>query len=113
MKFGLDTLTLQKIQSVFAKHKEIEEAIIYGSRAKGTYREGSDIDVTLKGTALRPEMLALVELDIDELNTPYLFDISIFHQLKSPSLVDHIERAGKVFYKRNESIFHTAPGTKA
>lgn len=100
MKFGLDKETLRKIRSVFEKYHEIKEVVIYGSRAKGTYREGSDIDLTLKGSDLSLDMLSLIAQDIDELNTPYLFDISIFHQLKSPSLLDHIDRVGEIFYSQ-------------
>lgn len=48
-KFGLNQETISKIQSVFYQFPEIEEAILYGSRAKGNYKEGSDIDLTLKG----------------------------------------------------------------
>ncbi|WP_158857285.1 hypothetical protein [Lunatibacter salilacus] len=72
----------------------------------------TSLDISLKGIALQPEMLASVEQDIDDLNTPYLFDISIFHQLKAPSLVDHIERVGKVFYKGKELFFQLPPETK-
>ncbi|WP_114750472.1 nucleotidyltransferase domain-containing protein [Pleomorphovibrio marinus] len=104
MKFGLDNSTLQKIQVVFEKYREIEEVLTYGSRAKGNYREGSDIDIALKGEKLTHNLLSSIEQDIDELNTPYLFDISIYHLLKSPSLVGHIERVGKVFYKHKEKV---------
>ncbi|MEX2568965.1 MAG: nucleotidyltransferase domain-containing protein [Cyclobacteriaceae bacterium] len=104
MKFGLSTSTLHKIQSVFEKYRDIEEVVIYGSRAKGNFREGSDIDLTLKGKNLKYTLLSAIEQDIDQLNTPYLFDISIYHLLNSPSLVDHIDRVGEVFYKHKEKV---------
>jgi predicted nucleotidyltransferase len=100
MNFGLDETTIAKINSVFENYLEIEEVIVYGSRAKGNFREGSDIDITLKGENLSDEIRSKVWLDIDDLNIPYLFDISIFNQLKSESLIDHIERIGKLFYKK-------------
>ncbi len=78
MKFGLDQTTIDKINSVFIKYPEIEGVIIYGSRAKGNYREGSDIDITLKGENVTDKSRSTVWLDIDDLNTPYLFDISVF-----------------------------------
>lgn len=104
MKFGLDMSTIRKIQSVFEKYPEIQKVIIYGSRAKGNFREGSDIDITLKGENLNYSLLTSIESDIDELNTPYLFDISIWDKLNSSSLVDHIERVGKVFYPIKEKV---------
>lgn len=100
MTFGLPENTIKKIHFVFIKYPEIEEVIIYGSRAKGDFREGSDIDITLKGEALNERMLSKISIDLDELNTPYLFDISLFHTLKSLSLIDHINRIGKIFYKK-------------
>lgn len=100
MNFGLSDETIKKINSVFTKYSELEEVIVYGSRAKGNYREGSDIDITLIGNELTEQIRSKISIDIDDLNTPYLFDISIFHTLNSPDLVDHINRVGKVFYKK-------------
>ena len=104
MKFGLREETIKKINSVFEKIPEMQEAIIYGSRAKGNYRIGSDIDLTLKGTNLTSDILSQIADEIDELNTPYLFDISIFERLNAPDLEEHINRVGKIFYSRNN--FH-------
>lgn len=101
MKFGLKPATIDKINSVFIKYPEVEQVIIYGSRSKGNYRNGSDIDITLKGKHLTDQIRSKISWDIDDLNTPYLFDISIFDQLNSPDLEEHIERVGQVFYSKN------------
>ena len=98
MKFGLSLETINKINSVFLKLSEVEEVIIYGSRAKGNFRSGSDIDISLKGKNLNGNVLNIIIGKIDDLNTPYLFDISIFEDLKSPELTEHINRVGQVFY---------------
>ena len=100
MKFGLKEETIDKINSVFSKYPEVEEVIIYGSRAKGNYREGSDIDITLKGKDLTDTIFSKINWEIEDLNTPYLFDISIFGKLNSPDLEEHITRAGQLFYKK-------------
>ncbi|MFV8375482.1 nucleotidyltransferase domain-containing protein [Flavobacterium sp. LB1P62] len=100
MKFGLNKETISKINSVFVKHSEIEKVIIYGSRAKGNFRKGSDIDLTLFGNELKDGLVGEINLEIDDLNTPYLFDISIYNQLTSESLKDHINRVGEIFYER-------------
>jgi predicted nucleotidyltransferase len=99
MKFGLNDETIGKFNAVFARFPEIERVVIYGSRAKGAYREGSDIDITLVGANVTEEIRSKVWLELDDLNTPYLVDLSAFHHLKSQDLIDHIERVGKVFYE--------------
>ena len=100
MHFGLKQTTIEVINSVFVNHPEIEEAVLYGSRAKGNHRAGSDIDLTLKGVGLNTTILSKINQEIDELNTPCLFDIIIFEMLNSATLTDHINRVGKLFYER-------------
>lgn len=100
MKFGLTEETISKINSVFKIHAEINEAILYGSRAKGIFRNGSDIDLTLKGNDLSKSLISILNTEIDELNTPYLIDISIYNLLNSKDLEEHIDRVGMIFYKR-------------
>lgn len=100
MKFGLDEITIDKINGVFEKNINIDEVIIYGSRAKGNFRNGSDIDITLRGKNISNDVLSKISSDIDDLNTPYMFDISIFATINSPELVDHIIRVGQIFYKK-------------
>ena len=100
MQFGLKQTTIDKINSVFEKNPEVEQVIIYGSRAKGNYRNGSDIDITLKGEKLTYDILSKIMGEIDDLDTPYLFDISIFDKLDSPGLEEHINRVGQIFYKK-------------
>lgn len=102
MNFGLSEDVVAKFKSVFAKYPEIEEVVIYGSRAKGNYREGSDIDITLVGNNVTAKTQSSVWLDLDGLDTPYLIDLSVFSHLNSKSLVDHIHRVGKTFYKKQE-----------
>ena len=100
MNFGLSEKTINKINSVFEKHLEIDEVIIYGSRAKGNFREGSDIDITLKGKTISYTILSKINQEIDDLNTPYLFDISVFETLESKDFIDHVNRVGKTFYRK-------------
>lgn len=100
MKFGLNQDTIDKINSVFEKHPEIDKVVIYGSRAKGNYRKGSDIDLSMFGMDLNYNLIGKTSSELDDLNTPYLFDISIFKLLNSPSLEEHINRVGKVFYEK-------------
>jgi predicted nucleotidyltransferase len=99
MKYGLDDETILSIKEVFSSYSSIENVVIYGSRSKGTYRKGSDIDLTLKGdNSLDLSLLSQVLDDLDELYLPYKIDLSIYDDIDNEQLIDHIRRVGQVFY---------------
>lgn len=100
MLHGLSMSTTNKIQEVFARFPEIEVAVIYGSRAKGNFKSGSDIDLTLYGEALTDSLLAAIDTALDDLLLPYTIDLSIFANLDHKELREHIERVGIPFYKK-------------
>ena len=100
MKFGLQEDIINQINGVFAKYPQIRKAINYGSRAKGNYKKGSDIDLTLKGEGLNLSILNSLLIEIDDLLLPYTFDVSIFRQISNVDLVEHIERVGKIFHEK-------------
>lgn len=79
---------------------EVDEAILYGSRAKGNYKAGSDIDLTLKGNCINLHVLNGIRRKISELPVPYIVDLSIFKNIKDEELLAHIRRVGKTFYKK-------------
>ena len=102
MRYGLPDTTIKKIYSVLARYPQVEQAILYGSRARGNYKNGSDIDLTLKGDDdLTLTVLRRVMEDIDDLLLPYMFDLSIFHQISDAEVIEHIQRVGTVFYQRS------------
>lgn len=101
MPYGLKDSELTNLKALFAKNDRLERVILYGSRAKGTYKPFSDVDITLVGRELTHSDLNRMILDIDDLLLPYMFDISIFHTLKSSDLIDHINKRGIVIYEKD------------
>jgi len=99
-EFGLSNETVEKIREVFSSFPEVEEALIYGSRAKGNFKPGSDIDLTLKGERLTHNILSRIITKLDDLLLPYIIDTALFDSIDNKDLLDHISRAGKVFYKK-------------
>lgn len=100
---GLSETTLAHVHAILASCPEVESALVYGSRAKGNYKPGSDIDLTLTGAALTQDMLARLVGQFEESNLPYQVDLSILRDIDNPSLREHIERVGKVLFQRTES----------
>ncbi|WP_430809722.1 MULTISPECIES: nucleotidyltransferase domain-containing protein [unclassified Carboxylicivirga] len=98
--YGLNELHINKIISVFANYPDIYKAILYGSRAKGNYREGSDIDISLVGDKLNLNKLLRIETELDDLLLPYNIDISIFDKLDNQELIQHIKRVGIILYEK-------------
>lgn len=100
MKYGLTDTEIDKLSHLFAQYKEIKKVLLYGSRAKGNYKPFSDVDLTLVGDKLTHSDLNRIAWAIDDLLLPYQFDISLFHKLTNPDLIEHIQRKGIIFYQR-------------
>ena len=98
MPYGLNEKTLEDICGVFNLFPAIESAVLYGSRAKGNFKSGSDIDISLIGEEINLFMLNQVSMALENLNLPQQFDLSIRHQIENKELLAHIERNGIVFY---------------
>ena len=104
MEFGLKDSEINALRETLASIPEVEEAIIYGSRARGTNKAFSDIDITLKGNNLTYLQLALLDAKIDDLNLPYSVDISLFSMLRNADLIESIEREGKVLFRNEKTL---------
>ncbi len=101
MTFGLSENIISEILNVFLQFSEIEEAILYGSRAKGNFKTGSDIDISLRGDRLSVELLAKVSSQLDDLPIPHTIDLSILDHIKNTDLLDHIHQVGKVIFSKS------------
>ena len=97
--FGLKEENIQTIQLILNHHPEVEEALIFGSRATGTYRRGSDVDIALKGKKVSHFTIVSIGSKLnEETMMPYRFDLVNYNTLKNNELTDHINRVGKLVY---------------
>jgi len=98
--FGLSDRDLALMLEELKKFSQIEEALIFGSRAMGNFKKGSDIDLVLKG-AFGHDILAKVKYVLDEvLPLPYFFDVLHYNSISNQELRRHIDTFGKVIYKK-------------
>ena len=100
MQYGLKPKVIERINGVFAAYPEVEQVVLYGSRAKGAHRAASDIDLCLQGDQLTLPLLLQISNELDDLLLPYKIDLSIHHELDNPELIEHIQRVGVVFYSK-------------
>jgi predicted nucleotidyltransferase len=99
MIYGIDEELLNKIIKIFQGKTNIKKVILFGSRAKGNYKHGSDIDLALIGD-LNIVELNNISIELDELDSPYLFDLCNYNKLNNKELKEHIDRVGKIIYER-------------
>jgi predicted nucleotidyltransferase len=107
MQYGLSDRAMDTITAILAKYPGIRSVILYGSRAKGNYKTGSDIDITLHtdNSFFHADLLRLMT-DFDDSDLPYLVDISLFDAINNEDLKDHIRRIGKVLYEKDAALAH-------
>ncbi|MDO9167714.1 MAG: nucleotidyltransferase domain-containing protein [Methylobacter sp.] len=96
MDTGLTEADINRIRTTIEQFPEIEEAVIFGSRAKGTYKKASDVDLAIKGRAVTSETIKRLNFLLnEELPLPYFFDVVHYESLENQLLVEHIDRVGK------------------
>jgi len=99
MKYGLPDRTLDVLDAIFRKYHGVRQVVLYGSRAKGNYRGGSDIDLSIKiADSFSHTDLLRIGNDFDDSDMPYFVDVSIYDNLSNQNLKAHIDRVGKVIY---------------
>ena len=98
--FGLSARVRGLICGVLETHPGVDKAIVYGSRAKGNYRTGSDIDLTLDAPQLTFSELLRIDSELDDLMLPYSFDLSLLKQIENPGLLNHIAKVGKPLWSK-------------
>ncbi|WP_256005515.1 nucleotidyltransferase domain-containing protein [Pedobacter deserti] len=94
MRYGLKESTISAMQEVFGKFPKVERVLLYGSRAKGNFRPGSDIDLVLVAPELSLGQLHHIEMELDDLLLPYQLDIALYHHIDNRELLEHIARVG-------------------
>lgn len=98
---GLSEADLVRLREVFAGYRGVEEVVLFGSRAKGIARAGSDIDLALKGGALNHHDLSAIANELDDLLLPYKIDLALYAQIDNEPLREHIDRVGIVILSRD------------
>jgi len=94
LRHGLPEAAIEKILETLTGYPAIERVILYGSRAKGNYRPGSDIDLCLQAPTLQLSQQLEIENNLDDLLLPWKIDLTLRHNIENPALLEHIERVG-------------------
>lgn len=99
-EYGIPRADLEALISELKNNNNIFEIILFGSRAKGTFSNGSDIDIALKGNNLSRKDILDATGEVEKLLLPYKLDLVLYDRVNEPALIDHIDRVGVVLFKR-------------
>jgi len=99
-KFGFSLEINNRIIALFSQNKSIKKVFIFGSRALGTYRDNSDVDFAVLGD-FHKYGLGKLKLSLEELNTPFLFDVLDFDNINSLELKEYLKKDGILFYENS------------
>ncbi|MGL4912834.1 MAG: nucleotidyltransferase family protein [Romboutsia sp.] len=101
--FGLLDRDISYIYKALEQFKEIEKAIVFGSRAMGNYKKGSDVDIAIIGENVTNKTIFSLDDYLNEVYPlPYFFDIIQYDLITNEKLINHINNEGKVIYIRNK-----------
>lgn len=102
-KLGLKEDLLQQIKNTISNNSKIKKAVIFGSRARGSFRKNSDIDIAVWSDALSPSELNMLKFQLESLNTALTFDLLHFEKLCKAELKKNIEGEGITIYAKAKS----------
>jgi predicted nucleotidyltransferase len=100
--FGLTNADIEIITTIFQSHSEIKRVIIFGSRAMGNYKPGSDVDLALQGDTINNILTDAINVELNERSPlPYKFDVVAYTKELHADLKTHIDNYGKIFYQKS------------
>ncbi|MBP7113921.1 MAG: nucleotidyltransferase domain-containing protein [Candidatus Peribacteraceae bacterium] len=95
----LDPRHIRTIVEILGQHPSVEKAAVFGSRALGTQKEASDVDIVLYGN-VDERTIGRIRNAIDDTTLPYFFDVVSHNSIHQPALLEHIEKHGAVIFER-------------
>lgn len=99
--FGLRDSDILSIRNILENYPEVENAYIFGSRAKGNFKNGSDVDIAVEGPNIRFDIVLKISGVLnEETMMPYMFDVLDYHSIVNQDLTDHITKNGVLFYQK-------------
>lgn len=103
MRFGLPNKSINQMIQALKEHKEIQKAAIFGSRAMGNYKRGSDVDMVIYGTEITENIVNQLRITLNEkLPLPYYFDIVHYESISSDEFKEHIDTVSKLLYNTSD-----------
>lgn len=106
---GIPQADSQRLLELIRTHSHVQKVVLYGSRALGRQRAGSDIDLCLEAPSMKLGELLELGAQLDDLLMPWQIDLQLLHLIAHEGLVAHIERAGQLLWERSPNASAPQP----
>ena len=101
MQYGLTEQDLRTLKKIFLETPQVEKVILFGSRAMGNYKPGSDVDLAISGSNINFDVVSRLHARLEEQSPmPYFFDVVDLNHLEHPGLAEHIQKQGVIIFER-------------
>jgi predicted nucleotidyltransferase len=101
LQYGLTEQDLVALKKIFLETPQIEKVVLFGSRAMGNYKPGSDVDLAISGRDIDFGVVSRLHARLEEQSPmPYFFDVVDLKHLEHPGLAEHIQKQGVVIFER-------------
>ena len=101
MQYGLTEQDLLTLKKIFLETPQVEKVILFGSRAMGNYKPGSDVDLAISGRDINFNVVSRLHARLEEQSPmPYFFDVVDLNHLEHPGLAEHIQKQGVIIFER-------------
>lgn len=98
---GLLDRDMKCILEAIGEFEEIESVILFGSRAMGNYKKGSDVDIAVTGRDVKRETISKLSESLNEVYPlPFFFDVINYGEISNDNLKEHIDTYGIKIYER-------------
>ncbi|ERT69052.1 MULTISPECIES: nucleotidyltransferase family protein [Cetobacterium] len=94
MKFGLKERELDEIKVLYYLFPEIDEIVIFGSRARGDYSRVSDIDIAIKGDV--DKIMYKIRDYFEESSIIYTVDVVNYISISNQDFKENIDSEGVI-----------------
>jgi predicted nucleotidyltransferase len=102
--FGLSQRDVNTLINILRKYSAVADVVLFGSRAKGTFKPGSDIDLAVMNNGVSNAEILKIKNDLEESSLPYFVDVVNYPKIKTADLINHIKRVGVSIYKKDEVV---------
>lgn len=100
--YGINDASYEEMISLFKSFDSLDKVYIFGSRARGDYKEGSDIDLAIES---KDDIKLRLLNKLEDIRCILNFDVVDVNNIENEKLLMNIKKEGILIYRRENTIW--------